>query len=286
MRAGLLMFGLYLLAGVANIRFAEVGLTGALGQLSTGPVLGHALIHGFQIWLCYLAMEPYVRRIWPRMLVAWVRLMSGRWRDPLVGREVLIGLSLGMLIYLGMTLVDAAAKWLGFLNFAPIPGFYALTGIASPGRQVYSLCLVMTSALLQVMSVLVLLLVFRIVTGRTWAALLIVVALYTIGTRSWYFGVAYAREALILTSVLWAFLYAVVIGLCLMRFGLVCALSAHIGSTLVSWLVPTMDSQDWYAAPMAVQLIVLGALVGYGSWLSLAGRPLFKDMLAEPQANA
>jgi len=71
-----------------------------------------------------------------------------------------------------------------------------------------------------------------------------------------------------------------------MRFGLVCALSAHIGSTLVSWLVPTMDSQDWYAAPMAVQLIVLGALVGYGSWLSLAGRPLFKDMLAEPQANA
>jgi serine/threonine-protein kinase len=286
MRAGLLMFGLYLLAGVANIRFAEVGLTGALGQLSTGPVLGHALIHGFQIWLCYLAMEPYVRRIWPRMLVAWVRLMSGRWRDPLVGREVLIGLSLGMLIYLGMTLVDAAAKWLGFLNFAPIPGFYALTGIASPGRQVYSLCLVMTSALLQVMSVLVLLLVFRIVTGRTWAALLIVVALYTIGTRSWYFGVAYAREALILTSVLWAFLYAVVIGLCLMRFGLVCALSAHIGSTLVSWLVPTMDSQDWYAAPMAVQLIVLGALVGYGSWLSLAGQPLFKDLLAKPQANA
>jgi hypothetical protein len=285
MRAGLLMFGLYLVAGAANIRFAEVGVTGALGQLSTGPVLGHALIHGIQIWLCYLAMEPYVRRIWPRMLVAWVRLMSGRCRDPLVGREVLVGLSLGMVIFLGVTLVDMTAERLGIANFAPLPGFYAMAGISSPGRQVYSLCLVMTSALLLVMFVSMLLLVFRMITGRTWVALLIVVALYTIGSRSWYFGVAYSRDTLILTSVLWAFLYSVVIAVCLMRFGLVCALSAHVGSTLVLWLVPTMDLRAWYAAPMAVQLLVLSALVGYGSWVSLAGQPLFKDLLAEPRAG-
>jgi hypothetical protein len=174
------------------------------------------------------------------------------------------------------------AESLGFANFAPIPGFYALTGITSPGQQVFSLCLVVTSALLLVMFVLILLLVFRMMTGRTWVAVVIVVVLYTVGSRSWYFGVSYARETLILTSVLWAFLYAVVIAVCLMRFGLVCALSAHIGSTLVLWLVPTMDLKDWFVTPMVVQLVVLGAFVAYGFWVSLAGQPILRDMLAQP----
>ncbi len=33
---------------------------------------------------------------------------------------------------------------------------------------------------------------------------------------------------------------------------------------------------------MAVQLLVLGALGAYGVWVSLAGQPILKDMLAEP----
>src|SRR6185436_955709 len=33
--------------------------------------------------LFYLALEPYLRRLWPRMLVGWMRLLDGRLRDPL-----------------------------------------------------------------------------------------------------------------------------------------------------------------------------------------------------------
>ena len=44
----------------------------------------------------YTAVEPYVRRHWPRMLIAWSRLVDGRWRDPLVGRDLLIGSALGV----------------------------------------------------------------------------------------------------------------------------------------------------------------------------------------------
>jgi len=43
-------------------------------------------------WLFYLGVEPFVRRRWPHRLIAWTRLLEGRWIDPLVGREVLIGL--------------------------------------------------------------------------------------------------------------------------------------------------------------------------------------------------
>jgi eukaryotic-like serine/threonine-protein kinase len=39
----------------------------------------------------YLAFEPFVRRRWPSSLISWSRLLGGRFRDPIVGRDILIG---------------------------------------------------------------------------------------------------------------------------------------------------------------------------------------------------
>src|SRR5262249_28259216 len=47
--------------------------------------LAYPLLLGCVLWVLYLALEPYVRRLWPQMLVSWVRLLDGRFRDPLVG---------------------------------------------------------------------------------------------------------------------------------------------------------------------------------------------------------
>ena len=47
-------------------------------------------------WIFYMALEPFVRRLWPRILVSWIRLMEGRMRDPLVGRHVLLGCVFGV----------------------------------------------------------------------------------------------------------------------------------------------------------------------------------------------
>jgi hypothetical protein len=44
----------------------------------------------------YLAIEPYARRQWPRTLTGWTRFIHGEWRDPLAGRELLIGAVIGM----------------------------------------------------------------------------------------------------------------------------------------------------------------------------------------------
>ena len=33
------------------------------------------------VWVFYLAFEPYARRLWPRMLVSWVRVLGGHFRD-------------------------------------------------------------------------------------------------------------------------------------------------------------------------------------------------------------
>jgi serine/threonine-protein kinase len=44
----------------------------------------------------YLALEPFARRRWPGMLISWTRLLSGDWRDSLVGRDILIGSATGV----------------------------------------------------------------------------------------------------------------------------------------------------------------------------------------------
>jgi hypothetical protein len=55
-----------------------------------------AVFYGVILWTVYLALEPYVRRHWPRTLISWSRLLAGQWRDPIVGRDVLIGAALGV----------------------------------------------------------------------------------------------------------------------------------------------------------------------------------------------
>jgi hypothetical protein len=43
----------------------------------------------------YLALEPYIRRTWPELLVSWTRTLSGEFNDPLVGRDVFLGILFG-----------------------------------------------------------------------------------------------------------------------------------------------------------------------------------------------
>jgi serine/threonine-protein kinase len=57
--------------------------------------LGLAMFVGGAMYILYLGLEPYVRRTWPEMLVGWTRFIGGRIRDPLVGHDVLIGVTCG-----------------------------------------------------------------------------------------------------------------------------------------------------------------------------------------------
>jgi len=56
---------------------------------------GLALFIGYAMYLLYLGLEPFVRRLWPSMLVTWTRVLGGRLRDPLIGRDALIGVAAG-----------------------------------------------------------------------------------------------------------------------------------------------------------------------------------------------
>lgn len=45
----------------------------------------------------------------------------------------------------------------------------------------------------------------------------------------------------------------------------------------------TTDLDAWFTPYGMAELAIVLALAGYGFWVSLAGQPLFKDMLTEPQ---
>jgi serine/threonine-protein kinase len=56
---------------------------------------GIALFIGFVLYIVYLGFEPFVRRLWPSMLVGWSRVLSGRLNDPMIGRDLVIGVLCG-----------------------------------------------------------------------------------------------------------------------------------------------------------------------------------------------
>ena len=66
--------------------------------------LANALPPAVFLAVVYLALEPYFRRRYPELLVSWTRLLSGRIRDPLVGRDHLQGILAGLAVCLVLSL--------------------------------------------------------------------------------------------------------------------------------------------------------------------------------------
>jgi serine/threonine-protein kinase len=73
-------------AGRAELMLFRLGVANSLFQAMVGFVV-------------YLALEPYLRRRWPNVLIAWSRALTGQFRDPLVGREVLVGVAFGSTMF-------------------------------------------------------------------------------------------------------------------------------------------------------------------------------------------
>src|SRR5262249_4582391 len=61
------------------------------------------------------------RRRWPELLFSSSRLLSGRFRDPLVGRDVLAGILLGVMMVLVFEACYAIPNWVDLAGMMPVP---------------------------------------------------------------------------------------------------------------------------------------------------------------------
>ena len=130
--------------------------------------------------LMYLALEPYARKLWPRKLVSWVRFFHGRFRDPIVGRDVLVGCVQGIGIGFLATATHVAPLWLGGIPPRPDLPFHPATLLALRGvrESLAELIQIHINITTHILYLFVALLLLRLLFRRTWAAVIIHWSLY------------------------------------------------------------------------------------------------------------
>jgi hypothetical protein len=75
--------------------------------------VARALYGATLVWVLYVAIEPTVRRHWPGALISWSRVLGGRLRDPLVGRDLLAGSAAAIVMVFLVLIGRRSGEWLG-----------------------------------------------------------------------------------------------------------------------------------------------------------------------------
>jgi hypothetical protein len=226
------------------------------------------LIMSSLIWIFYLALEPYLRRLWPQTIVSWVRLLDGRLRDPLVGRDVVVGLLAGLAVRLLDQLYQLVPAWSGLAppvpDLAGAPLDLKLDNLKGLRHAIAFLFEIPIASLVFALGFVVFLLLCRIVLRKPWLAIAAFMVLTTIpGVPPGVSPIAY----LVYSGVLSA-LFLIV----LFRFGLLPNLVAGVFSGLLSVAPMTTDPSAWYAGLTLLALLAGGGIAAYGFRVSLAGR--------------
>jgi serine/threonine-protein kinase len=217
------------------------------------------------LWLFYIAVEPFVRRRWPQILVSWTRLLSGDWRDPVVGRDVLVGASLG--IASGCLRLLALISGPAFgrsLTPALLPDWNLFNGSMSFIAGIVGLTV---TGLITGLAWLLLLVLLRAALRRDWLAALVLWMVTTATVFSLTGGTSWPGTAL-------ALIHAALIVWLLMRVGLLATIVADYVTNLFVFSPLTMHASAWYAGIGYGVLFVTALITLYGFRVSLGGRPM------------
>lgn len=223
------------------------------------------------LWLMYIALEPFVRRRWPEGIIAWSRLLAGDFRDPLVGRDILVGSLFGVGLILNNSLADLVPKWMGLPPNMPFLDNQQLRGALYFMSELSNL---FTSSLFISFIFLFLLLLLLIVLRRKWLAAVAGWMIYA-GT------LALAISDKPLVSLLFALTGALIYVSVLYRYGLLALVSAMFFFHSWVFLPITTRLSAWYAGEFVVALIIYAALAIYAFYTSLAGQKLFRGGLLQ-----
>jgi hypothetical protein len=230
-----------------------------------------ALLYG----LTYLAIEPAIRRRWPWRFTAWNRLLDGRLRDPMVGRDLLIGLALGAVNLLIPRLGFVAAQWVGLPPPPPLTGAGpdALRMPGPPTPLYLLLTLLVIPIIVPIMWLLMSFLFFLVLRWErlAWAATWL---FYVMDFAVPLLGPNLAGNALMLFgTALFVGLWVLVLA----RFGLLAFAGLLFCNALVPHAPLTADLSAWYAYQgILVALVVIGVAV-YAFVIATGGQRLFRE---------
>jgi serine/threonine-protein kinase len=228
-------------------------------------IVAQAIFFGWIAWLNYLGLEPYARRRWPQLMISWTRMLDGRLRDPMVGRDVLLGVLGGIAMLVVTSLAVALPSGFGHVQQTPLSQY--TTPLTSDRHIVFFFLVNLYIGFALGLGGLMGLFMFRGLFRVNWlvhVATFLFIDFSIVAPNPTM--AVWSPEALLMTTILYVLL---------MRIG---ALAAGVAVYFVGTLlvIPvTLDMHSWYADRTLIAFGLTGALLLYAFWISLGGKSPF-----------
>ncbi len=235
---------------------------GAEWQTFTRAAGGAFFVAAF-LWLLYLALEPFVRRQWPQLLITWNRLLAGNFRDPLIGRDVLAGVLSGSIAALGVHVANALPAWVNLPGETTIPS--SMLALGSIQELLGYLLGAVATVLLPAFATIFTLFLTRSLLRNYWLSVTatgLLVLLVNLGGEN--FAVELPFVLLITVAVM----------VMALRFGIVAVAVTVFTMELLDSFPITLDLSKWYASHSLFMLAVLLAMLIYGFRVATGNKPL------------
>jgi serine/threonine-protein kinase len=249
---------LVLFLAAAHLSFSGQSLDLLMLAASTG------LYMSAFTWVLYIALEPYVRSKWPQTIVSWTRLLAGNLRDPLVGRDLLFGIALGLVWVFVYFLGYFFDIRMGERPLLPQADF--LEG----ARAVLSVWLGnVVAAIVAVVMFFFLLVLLRVLVRNRWLAAALFVLLFATPKML-------VSHHPLIDGPVWLAIYGIS-AFAVVRFGLIVLASAVFTANVLLNLPYTLDFSAWYATGTICVVLSFVALALWGFYTALAGQRLLKQ---------
>jgi len=264
LRLGIVIFALEMLLWIFQAHFnASVSALGLFVLAASGGLFVAAVVCSL-----YIAIEPYIRRHWPHAIISWSRLMAGRLRDPMVGRDLLYGVLLGVSWSLVFSIF-----FLERLRAGDPPAFGSTDYLLGTRHVLGTWLWHLDNSVQGTLLFFFLMFVLRVLLRKPWLAALAFVAVWT-GIKT------FDSHHLLIDISTFAVIYAIA-AFVVLRFGLIALATGIFTVDLLLNIPVTTRFSSWYIGGSLFVLLTVIGLAVWGCYTSLAGQKLWKAELFE-----
>jgi serine/threonine-protein kinase len=231
--------------------------------------VAYSLFAAAVAWLLYIALEPFIRRAEPRALVSSTRLLAGRFRDPMVGRDILLGILAGAVVVLLRMLTTVVPTWVGQPALSPLRDW--LSPLAEARHIAWAVSFAIRDGVRASLTLLFLLFLLSSLLRRRWIALVLITAMVSVvvNVRGENLPLELAMGALI----------ALVALTVLNKLGVLALFMLIVTDDLLLSTPLTLD--PWYFGRSAFVLLLLLGAAGWGFMTSIGEKSLLPRLAAE-----
>jgi serine/threonine-protein kinase len=233
--------------------------------------ISYSLFSSCIVWLLYVALEPYLRKRWPEGVISWNRLLTGRFSDPLIARDLLIGSAFGVTIGIVVFLGPWVNSYFGIPSSTPdIISTSPLLGLR---YQVGNLLRWAGTALQSGLGFFIILLMARLVLRKDWLAL---IAVFILGILENIQSLTEFNLSFMIGVFLMAFVWCLIVFL-MLRFGMVAGIVGFFTANFLLGSPLTTNFSSWFLGATAFTVSVIFLIAGYGFFVSVEKGRLISD---------